>query len=79
MSDQEGWQELCELYLMEQDHAKASFCMEELILHNPHNHLIHQRYAEIRYSMVTIKFKYILIYYLIETFFNILLFLGRTG
>jgi hypothetical protein len=26
--------------------------MEELILHNPHNHLIHQRYAEIRYTQV---------------------------
>ena len=53
MSDQEAWQELCELYLIEQDFARAAFCMEELILHNPHNHLLHQRYAEIRYSQVT--------------------------
>ncbi|PNF28033.1 ER membrane protein complex subunit 2 [Cryptotermes secundus] len=50
MSDQEAWQELCELYLLEQDFARAAFCMEELILHNPHSHLIHQRYAEIRYT-----------------------------
>jgi tetratricopeptide (TPR) repeat protein len=50
MSDQEAWQELCELYLIEQDFARAAFCMEELILHNPHNHLLHQRYAEIRYT-----------------------------
>ncbi|XP_047110809.1 ER membrane protein complex subunit 2-like isoform X2 [Schistocerca piceifrons] len=50
MSDQEGWQELCELYLMEQDLARAAFCMEELLLHNPHSHLIHQRYAEIKYT-----------------------------
>ncbi|GLV45262.1 ER membrane protein complex subunit 2A [Carabus blaptoides fortunei] len=50
MSDQEAWQELCDLYLQEQDYAKAAFCMEELILHNPHNHLIHQRYAEIKYT-----------------------------
>ncbi|KAK7864992.1 hypothetical protein R5R35_004956 [Gryllus longicercus] len=50
MSDQEGWQELCDLYLLEQDYARAAFCMEELILHNPHNHLIHQRYADIRYT-----------------------------
>ncbi|KAJ1529292.1 hypothetical protein ONE63_006089 [Megalurothrips usitatus] len=50
MSDQEAWQELCELYLIEQDYAKAAFCMEELILHNPHNHLIHQRYADIKYT-----------------------------
>ncbi|XP_063227537.1 ER membrane protein complex subunit 2-A-like [Bacillus rossius redtenbacheri] len=50
MSDQEGWQELCELYLFEQDFNKAAFCMEEIILHNPHSHLIHQRYADIRYT-----------------------------
>lgn len=50
MSDQEAWQELCDLYLQEQDYAKAAFCTEELILHNPHNHLIHQRYAEIKYT-----------------------------
>lgn len=52
MSDQEAWHELCDLYLQEQDYAKAAFCMEELILHNPHNHLIHQRYAEIKYTQV---------------------------
>ncbi|KAL1115906.1 hypothetical protein AAG570_006195, partial [Ranatra chinensis] len=50
MIDQEAWQELCELYLIEQDYAKAAFCMEELILHNPHNHLFHQRFAEIKYT-----------------------------
>lgn len=50
MSDQEAWHELCDLYLQEHEYLKAAFCMEELILHNPHNHLIHQRYAEIKYS-----------------------------
>jgi hypothetical protein len=55
MSDQEAWQELCELYLLEQDFARAAFCMEELILHNPHSHLIHQRYAEIRYTQVMMQ------------------------
>ncbi|XP_050482642.1 ER membrane protein complex subunit 2-like isoform X2 [Bombus huntii] len=50
MSDQEAWHELCELYLQEQEYSKAAFCMEELILHNPHSHLIYQRYAEIKYS-----------------------------
>lgn len=50
MADFEGWQELCDLYIIEQDFSKAAFCMEELILHNPHNHLLHQRYADIRYS-----------------------------
>uniref|UniRef100_A0A0K8U5A3 ER membrane protein complex subunit 2 n=1 Tax=Bactrocera latifrons TaxID=174628 RepID=A0A0K8U5A3_BACLA len=51
MSDQEAWHELCGLYLAEGDYSKAVFCMEELLLHNPHSHLIHQRIAEIRYTM----------------------------
>lgn len=55
MSDQEAWHELCNLYLIECDYAKAAFCMEELLLHNPHSHLIHQRLAEIRYTMVRVR------------------------
>ena len=51
MSDQEGWLELCELYISEQEYSKAAYCIEELLLHNPHNHLYHQRHAEIRYTM----------------------------
>lgn len=50
MADSEAWQELSELYLAEQDFAKAAFCFEELLLHNPHNHLLYQRYAEIKYT-----------------------------
>ncbi|XP_050704943.1 ER membrane protein complex subunit 2-like, partial [Eriocheir sinensis] len=50
MSDSEAWQELCDLYLKEGDYAKAAFCMEELILSNPHNHLFYTRYAEIKYT-----------------------------
>jgi len=53
MSDQEAWHELCDLYLQEQEYSKAAYCMEELILHNPHSHLIYQRYAEIKYSQVS--------------------------
>lgn len=56
MSDQEGWHELCSLYLAEGEYAKAAFCMEEVLLHNPHSHLIHQRLADIRYTMVRMKF-----------------------
>ncbi|XP_055697873.1 ER membrane protein complex subunit 2-like [Phlebotomus papatasi] len=51
MSDQEAWHELCNLYLAEGEYAKAAFCMEEVLLHNPHSHLIHQRLGEIRYTM----------------------------
>jgi len=51
MSDQEAWSELCDLYLAEGDYNRAIFCAEELILHNPHNFFVHQRAAEIRYTM----------------------------
>ncbi|XP_057651099.1 ER membrane protein complex subunit 2-A-like [Diorhabda carinulata] len=50
MADIEAWQELSELYLSEFDYSKAAFCIEELILHSPHNHLLHQRYADVKYS-----------------------------
>ncbi|KAH8382230.1 hypothetical protein KR009_002512 [Drosophila setifemur] len=51
MSDQEAWHELCTMYLAQGEFGKAAFCMEEVLLHNPHSHLIHQRLAEIRYTM----------------------------
>lgn len=51
MSDQEAWHELCNLYLMEGDYSRAAFCMEEVLLHNPFSHLIHQRLGDIRYTM----------------------------
>jgi tetratricopeptide (TPR) repeat protein len=53
MNDQEGWLELADLYIQEQEYTKAAFCMEELILVNPHNHLYHERYAEIQYTINT--------------------------
>lgn len=53
MNDQESWLELSELYIQEQEYSKASFCIEELILANPHNHLYHERYASIQYTINT--------------------------
>ena len=50
MGDAESWMELCELYIAEQEFAKAAFCCEELILQNPNNHIYFQRYAEIRFT-----------------------------
>merc|ERR1719219_2206923 len=50
MADGEAWMELCDLYILEQDYAKASFCCEELILQNPHNHLYYQKFADIKYT-----------------------------
>lgn len=53
MSDQEAWMELADLYINLQDYHKAAFCLEELILTHPHNHLYHQRFAEIHYTIGT--------------------------
>eukprot|EP00108_Taenia_solium_P003208 TsM_000481700 transcript=TsM_000481700 gene=TsM_000481700 len=50
MADVEAWGELSDLYLAQGDYKHAAFCMEELILANPHNHLLHERLAEIKYS-----------------------------
>ncbi|XP_072175423.1 ER membrane protein complex subunit 2-like [Diadema setosum] len=50
MSDHEAWMELADLYIQEQNYNKACFCYEELIMSNPHNHLYHQKYAEIQYT-----------------------------
>ncbi|CAI9588993.1 unnamed protein product [Staurois parvus] len=50
VGDQEAWHELAELYIHELDYAKASFCLEELILTNPHNHFYYQQFAEVKYS-----------------------------
>lgn len=49
-ADFEAWNELCLLYLTECDYKKAAFCMEELILSNPHNHVFMSKYAEIKYT-----------------------------
>jgi len=46
--DVESWMELAEIYLADLEYEKAAFCYEELILLNPANFLIHQRYAETR-------------------------------
>ncbi|CAH8864931.1 unnamed protein product [Trichobilharzia szidati] len=50
MSDFEAWNELADLYLSEGDYKHAAFCLEEMILSNPSNHLYCQRYAEIKYT-----------------------------
>ncbi|KAJ8321986.1 hypothetical protein KUTeg_000457 [Tegillarca granosa] len=47
MTDFEAWMELCDLYLSQQDYTKAGFCVEELIMSNPHNHLYQQKFAEV--------------------------------
>ena len=51
LNDTEAWSELCDLYIQEQDYLKAAFCMEELILSNPHNYVYYLKYAEIQYTI----------------------------
>ncbi|KAH8874249.1 ER membrane protein complex subunit 2 [Schistosoma japonicum] len=46
MSDFEAWSKLADLYLSECDYKHAAFCMEEMILSNPSNHLYYQRGTE---------------------------------
>ena len=53
MNDQEAWLELADLYISDQEYAKAAFCLEEVILLNPHNTLYHEKYAEILYTQGT--------------------------
>lgn len=36
-------------------YEKAAFCLEELLLSNPHHHLYHQRYAEVCYTQKTVE------------------------
>lgn len=47
MADVEAWGELGDLYLAQGDYKRAAFCVEEVILANPHNHLLHERLAEV--------------------------------
>ena len=49
-ADQEAWLELCDVYLSELEYSKAAFCLEELILMHPYNHVYHQKFADVRIS-----------------------------
>eukprot|EP00038_Savillea_parva_P008077 m.174548 g.174548 ORF g.174548 m.174548 type:complete len:277 (-) comp13846_c0_seq1:17-847(-) len=50
-ADPEAWTECAALSLKDSRFEGAKFCYEELILTNPYNHLFHQRYAEVLYTM----------------------------
>ncbi|XP_075868782.1 ER membrane protein complex subunit 2 isoform X3 [Nelusetta ayraudi] len=50
VGDQEAWHELSELYINEHDYGKAAFCLEELMMTNPHNHLYCEQYGEVKYT-----------------------------
>lgn len=55
MNDTEAWSELGDLYIQEQEYNKAAFCVEELILSNPHNYVYYLKYAEIQYTINTME------------------------
>ncbi len=58
-ADHEAWLELCDAYLNEMEYSKACFCVEELILMVPHNHVYHQRFADVRDKITKHAFWYI--------------------
>ncbi|KAG0369138.1 TPR-like protein [Gamsiella multidivaricata] len=49
-TDFEGWLQLADLYLEELMYSQAAFCMEEVIMLQPQNHIFHLKYAEILYA-----------------------------
>lgn len=51
MADHDAWLELADVYVSSLDYSKAAFCLEEVLMANPHHHLYHIRYAEIRHTM----------------------------
>lgn len=51
MNDSEAWLELSTLYLNDFDYSKAAYCVEELILAHPRDHLYHQLYAEVNFGI----------------------------
>ncbi|KAF9184018.1 ER membrane complex subunit 2 [Haplosporangium sp. Z 767] len=54
-TDFEGWLQLAELYLEELMYAQAAFCMEEVLMLQPQNHIFHLKYAEILYTQDNIQ------------------------
>ena len=77
MADGEAWMELCDLYILEQEYAKAAFCCEELILQHPHNHLYYQRYIrESRETRILIRNSKILVMYILIYLFIRFIILG---
>ncbi|EGD80558.1 hypothetical protein PTSG_01150 [Salpingoeca rosetta] len=49
-SDFEAWQQLTDLYIDTQDLQNAAFCLEEVMLSNPHNHVYYCTYAEVLFA-----------------------------
>ncbi|BFZ62774.1 Inositol phosphatase SIW14 [Saitoella coloradoensis] len=50
-NDSEAWSELADLYIQLEMHQQAAFCLEELLVLNPHAHTVAARYAELALRM----------------------------
>lgn len=50
-TDTESWLELSDLYISQMNYAKAAFCLEEVLIQHPHNHLHHQKYADVLFTI----------------------------
>lgn len=51
MGDASTWMELAEIYLENSEHAEAAYCLEELVLLDPHNCHHHNRLADVYYTI----------------------------
>jgi tetratricopeptide (TPR) repeat protein len=51
MDDYEAWYELSDIYLVTNNHHKAIFCLEEVLLHMPNNYKIYQKIGDILSSL----------------------------
>ena len=51
MDDVEAWNELAEVYLSTNNYKDAIYCLEELLLHNPHNYKTYIKLGDIYASL----------------------------
>merc|ERR1712038_1658639 len=54
-TDEHSWMCLSDLYIQEALYEKAAFCLEELVMKNPHTAHYHIRLAEIYYTWATLE------------------------
>lgn len=55
MADKEAWAQLADIYISKQQYSQAAFCLEELLVLEPHNPFRHYQYASVLYTIGTDK------------------------
>jgi hypothetical protein len=48
MDDYDAWYELSDVYILTNNHAKAVYCLEEILLHQPNNYKIYIKIGDIQ-------------------------------